>query len=204
MPLDAATIRAGFEQGAHSFMAAVRAVPDDRWDRPGALGEWTMRELVAHTVRAFVTTAGYLNGPVINDNVLTDPADYYRVGLSAPDVHQGVFTRARQAARQLHDPLGECEQIVRTTLATVAASADDDAANTFAGRMALIDYLCTRVVEVGVHTLDMQRALGLPPELHPDTSAVILDILIRRGDAVATILALTGRASLPAGYNVLD
>ena len=204
MPLDSATVRAGFEHGARSFLAAVQSVPSDRWDRHGALGDWTLRELVAHTVRAFVTTAGYLNGPIINDNVLADATDYYRVGLSAPDVHQGVLNRARQAARQLHDPLGECEQIVRTTLATVEASGDDEPANTFAGRMNLIDYLCTRVVEVGVHTLDIQRALGQPPDLHPDTSAVVLDILTRRGDAIAMILALTGRSALPQGFNVLD
>ena len=75
MPLDSATVRAGFEHGAHSFLAAVQSVPSDKWDRHGALGDWTLRELVAHTVRALVTTAGYLNGPIINDNVLADATD---------------------------------------------------------------------------------------------------------------------------------
>ena len=50
MPLDSATVRAGFEHGAHSFLAAVQAVPSDQWDRHGALGDWTLRELVLHLV----------------------------------------------------------------------------------------------------------------------------------------------------------
>ena len=59
-------------------------------------------------------------------------------------------------------------------LALVAATADDEPVNTFAGQITLIEYLATRVVELGVHTLDLQRATGQMPELHADTSAVVI------------------------------
>ena len=39
--------------------------------------------------------------------------------------------------------------------------------------MMLIEYLATRVVEIGVHTLDLQRATGQPLELHPGTSSMV-------------------------------
>ena len=75
--------------------------------------------------------------------------------------------------------------------------------NTFAGQITLIEYLATRVVELGVHTLDIQRATGQMAELHPDTSAVVLAVLTQLTSPVPIILALTGRAPLPADINVL-
>jgi hypothetical protein len=103
----------------------------------------------------------------------------------------------------LIDPLGEAENTIAQVLALVASTADDDPVNTFAGQITLIEYLATRVVELGVHTLDLQRATGQSPELHPDTSAVVLSVLTQLASPAPLILALTGRASLPSDYNVL-
>jgi hypothetical protein len=60
------------------------------------------------------------------------------------------------------------------------------------------------VVEIGVHTLDLQRATRQYPSLHPDTSAVVLRVLTELASPVALILALTGREPLPDGHNVLQ
>jgi hypothetical protein len=54
-----------------------------------------------------------------------------------------------------------------------------------------------------VHTLDLQRATHQHPALHADTSSVVLSVLTQLGNPLPVILALTGRASLPAGFNVL-
>ena len=81
--------------------------------------------------------------------------------------------------------------------------ADDEPVNCFAGQMTLVEYLATRVVEAGVHTLDLQRATGQFLELHPDTSAVAIAVLTELAPATTLILALTGRAPLPAGFNAL-
>ena len=198
-----AAVRAAFEEGAATLLRTLRAITPDLWDRRAALGEWSTRELTAHTLRAFVTIEGYLSAPPNSERVLADAADYYAVALSDPTAHQGVAARARQAGRQLIDPVGEAEATLANVLALVAATADDEPVNTFAGQITLIEYLATRVVEIGVHTLDLQRATGQLPELHPETTAVVLGVLTQLSSPVPIILALTGRVPLPADYNVL-
>ena len=198
-----AAVRAAFEEGARTLLTTLHGITPEWWDRRGALGDWTTRELTAHTLRAFLTVEGYLKAEPHSDRILSDAAEYYAVALSDPTAHQGVAARARQAGRQLIDPLGEAEATIEQVLALVAATADDEPVNTFAGQITLIEYLATRVVELGVHTLDLQRATGQHPELHPDTSAVVLSVLTQLAAPVPVILALTGRAPLPPEFNAL-
>lgn len=198
-----AAVRAAFEEGASTLLTTLRAITPEYWDRRGALGDWTTRELAAHALRAFITIEGYLAAAPATDRVLADAAEYYATVLSDPTVHQGVASRARQAGRQLIDPVGEAEATIERVLAQVAATADDDPVNTFAGQITLVEYLATRVVELGVHTLDLQRATGQHPELHPDTAAVVLSVLTQLTSPVPVILALSGRAPLPDNFNAL-
>lgn len=198
-----AQVRAAFHEGAATLLATLRAIGPELWDRHGALGDWTVRELTAHTLRAFITIDGYLAAEATTDRVLADASEYYQTVLADIGVHQGVNARARQAGRQLIDPLGEAESTIAQVLARVASTADDEPVNTFAGQITLIEYLATRVVELGVHTLDLQRATGQLPALHPDTSAVVLAVLTTLASPAPLILALTGRAALPSDYNVL-
>lgn len=198
-----AQVRAAFHEGAATLLTALRAIGPEQWDRQGALGDWTVRELTAHTLRAFITIDGYLSAQPTTDRVLADASEYYQTVLAGTGVHQGVNARARQAGRQLIDPLGEAENTITQVLALVASTADDEPVNTFAGQITLVEYLATRVVELGVHTLDLQRATGQLPELHPDTAAVVLAVLTQLASPAPLILALTGRAALPGDYNVL-
>jgi len=198
-----AAVRAGFAAGATTMLTALRGVLPEQWDRPGALGEWTTRELAAHTLRAFITVEGYLMAEPTTDRVLADAGEYYQAALANAGVHQGVASRARQAGRQLIDPVGEAETIVAQVLALVASTADDEPVNSPSGQMTLSEYLATRVVELGVHTLDLQRATQQPVELHADTASVIVHVLTNLAAPVPLVLALTGRSPLPAGYNVL-
>ena len=198
-----AAVRAGFAAGAATLLDTLRAVTPDQWDRGGALGDWTTRELAAHSLRAFITIEGYLMAEPTVDRMLTDAVEYYQTVLADVGVHQGVAARGRQAGRQLIDPVGEAESGIAQVLALVASTADDEPVKTFAGQITLIEYLATRVVEVGVHTLDLQRATAQPPMLHPDTSSVVVALLTQLASPVPLILALSGRAPLPADYNVL-
>lgn len=200
---DPAAVRAAFEEAATTFLSTVRAIGPEMWDRIGALGDWNVRELTAHTMRAFITIEGYLGAEPTTDRVLADAAEYYNTVLADPDAHRGVFSRARQAGRQLFDPIGEAEATVGRVVALVAATADDEPLNTFAGQITLAEYLATRVVELGVHTLDLQRATGQPLWIHPATSTVVLGVLSELSSHIALILALTGRAALPSGFNAL-
>ena len=198
-----AAVRAAFDEVGHTLLRTLRAITADQWDRPGALGNWTTRELAAHTLRAYITIEGYIGAEPRADRMIADAAEYYTVALADPSVHAGVAARGREGGRQLIDPVGEAESTVGRVAALVAATANDELVSTFAGQMTLVEYLATRVVEAGVHTLDLQRATGQYLELHPDTSAVIISVLSQLAPAPALILALTGRAALPPDFNVL-
>jgi uncharacterized protein (TIGR03083 family) len=199
-----AAVRAAFDEGGRGLLRTLRAITEEQWDRAGALGDWTTRELAAHALRAFVTVEGYLSAEPTVDRVIADAAEYYSVVLSDPSVHHGVAARGREAGRQLLDPIGEAEATITRVTALVAALADDDPVNSYAGQMTLVEYLATRVVELAVHTVDLQRATGQFLELHPDTSTVALAVLTQLAPAPALILALTGRSPLPPGFNVLS
>ena len=188
-----AAVRAGFEEGSRTLLNTLRSITADQWDRAGALGEWTTRELAAHSLRAFLTIEGYLLGEPKVDRVLADAGEYYSTVLTDPSVHRGVAARGHEAGRQLLDPVGEAEAVIAQTLARVAATADDEPVNAFA----------TRVVEIGVHTLDLQRATGQLMQLHSETSAVVLSVLTQLASPAPLILALTGRRPLPTDFNVL-
>jgi Mycothiol maleylpyruvate isomerase N-terminal domain len=198
-----AAVRDAFEHGATTFLDVLRGVSAEQWDQPNALGEMSTRELAAHALRAFITVEGYLAAEPHTDRVLADAAEYYIAALSDPNVHDGITARARQAGRQLIDPIGESEVTVARVLALVAATANDEPVNSFAGQMTLIEYLATRVVELGVHTLDLARATNQPAELHSDTAAVVLSVLTQLASPAQLILALTGRQSLPDDYNLM-
>jgi hypothetical protein len=78
---------------------------------------------------------------------------------------------------------------------------------TIAGGMRLGDYLPTRTFELAVHTADLTRALGLPPDV-PATAAahalrLVADLAVADGLAGPLLLAATGRSGLPPGYSVL-
>ena len=85
----------------------------------------------------------------------------------------------------------------------------DDAApvTTTVGPVRLVDYLPTRVLEIVTHTMDVSNAAGVPVETSREaltvTLALLSDIAVAHGDGVALAMALSGRRSLPEGFNVL-
>lgn len=199
---DPASVRAAFAEATATFLHTVEHTEPHQWELP-ALGEWSVRELTAHTLRAFTTTETYLSAEPTVDRVMADATEYYRTVLADPDIHRSVAARGRAAGATLDDPLGESQATAQRVGALVASTADDDTVHTFAGQIGFIEHLATRVVELAVHTLDLQRATGQYQHLHRDTVHVALSVLADLAEPTALILALTGRGSLPSVYNVL-
>jgi uncharacterized protein (TIGR03083 family) len=197
-----AAVRAAFEDAAASLLTTVARVEPHQWELPG-LGEWTVRELTAHTLRAFSTIERYLAAEPTVDRLIVDAADYLRVGLADPNVHAGVADRGRVAGAQLSDPVGESEATAQRVLALVASTADDEVINTTFGQMMFIEYLATRASEMALHTLDLQRATGQPTTLSPATSSMVVGLIAELAEPIALLSALTGRGTLPSDYNVL-
>jgi uncharacterized protein (TIGR03083 family) len=197
-----ASVRAAFEDASATLLTTIDRVAAHQWELPG-LGMWTVRELVAHTLRGFTTIERSLAAQPTVDRLIIDAADYYRIVLADPKVHAGVAERGRSAGAQLTDPVGETEATAQRVLAVVASTADDDVVETFAGQMMFIEYLATRATEVALHTLDLQRATGQPLELQPATSSMVVGLLAELAEPITLMSALTGRGHLPADFNVL-
>jgi uncharacterized protein (TIGR03083 family) len=197
-----AAVRAAFEDATTTLMSTVNLVEPHQWDLPG-LGVWTVRELTAHTLRAFTTIERYLAAEPSVDRLIVDAAEYYRNVFADPNINVGVAERGRAAGAQLADPIGECEATAQRILALVASTVDDDVVNTMFGQMMFIEYLATRAAELAVHTLDLQRATGQELNLRPATSAMVVGLMAELAEPIALLSALTGRGTLPADYSVL-
>jgi hypothetical protein len=197
-----AAVRAAFEDAAASFLHTIDRIEPHQWDLPG-LGVWNIRELTAHTLRAFTTIERYLAAEPFVDRLVVDAAEYFRIVLSDPNAHAAVAERGRQAGAQLIDPVGESEATAQRVLALVASTADDDVVETMAGKMMFIEYLATRAAELALHTLDLQRATAQPLALAPATATMVVGLMAGLADPIIVLSALTGRGTLPDDYSVL-
>jgi uncharacterized protein YlxP (DUF503 family) len=195
-------VRAAFEEAAATFLTTISKVQSHQWELPG-LGVWTVRELTAHTLRGFTTIERFLAAEPTVDRVIDEAVDYYSVALADANVHAGVAERGRAAGAELTDPLGESEATSQRVLALVASTADDEPVNTSVGQMMFSEYLATRAAELALHTIDIQRATGQQPHLHPATSSLVVGVIAGLADPVRLLSALTGRGALPTDYNVL-
>ncbi len=199
-------VRARYAGAAQAFLEVAGRVPDQAWSRP-ALGEWDVRALTGHTSRALTTVETYLATPAAGEQV-AGPVEYFLAvrGATSPDA---IAQRGRETGKALgQDPAAAVRELVRRVTDLVRNTPDDAPVATPAGAMTLIDYLPTRTFELAVHTLDLARALGLPPpaSLAPAVAAslelagAIGSRLPAAGDL---LLLLTGRTSLPDGLSVL-
>lgn len=197
---------AAFRQATTWYRSLVGAVDDDGWDRP-ALGEWSVRELVAHTARAFKTIEEYLTEPVKDPTEIWSAAAYFRVVLAeeTPDVH--ISARARREANDHDDWVAAVDDLARRAGQIVDRHAPDTPMHLFVGEMQLDQYLATRIVELVVHGLDLSAAIGLPTDPPAAASRVAITVLLdlaAPSDLSSIARLLTGRsASLPLTH-VLD
>src|SRR2546423_801831 len=199
-------IREAYEHAATLFVDVVGQIGPTRWDTP-ALGVWTIRDLVGHTSRALLTVESYLATPATQRDLLR-PVDYFlrvQAGLADPTA---VAARGREAGAALgSDPAATVRDIAARVLAQVKTVSDEVLVRTPVGGMRLIDYLPSRVFELGVHTLDLAAALPVPVVL-PETVATVAahllaDLAVQSGKATPLLLVGTGRGALPAGFSVL-
>ena len=195
-------------EGATAFALDIfEKIPDSKWEEPG-LGEWTVRELAAHTIRAWRTTLSYLDEALSADEPI--PAEtYFAQALTGPDVHVGVMLRGRDDARSLADPSATAKSIAREALQRVANETNDRLVPSRFGPLPLPEYLRTRAFELTVHGLDLARAAGVDipasaaQHIHAATKLAI-EVAAARQLSLPALLALTGRESLPEGFTVLD
>ena len=199
-------IRQAYADAAAFFVDTAARIDREAWSRP-ALGEWTVRALVGHTNRAFVTVETYLDNPA-EAAEMTRPVDYYfraAASLGDPAV---VAARGREAGEALGaNPSAAVQATAQRVLARVAREADDALLTTPVGGIRLIDYLPSRVLELTVHTADIVAAVKLGGEAPSSAARVTLhllaDLAVERRCAAPLLQSLTGRGPLSPAFNVL-
>jgi uncharacterized protein (TIGR03083 family) len=194
-----------FREASRWWRSIVGAIDDDRWDQ-AALGEWSVRELVAHADRAYRTVIEYTADEVKDPTIVYSAAGYFRIVLAEQTPHVHIAARAKAEAKERSDWLSATDELADVAERIVADSPGDTPVHTFVGEMMLDQYLATRVVELVVHGLDLAAAVDLPTPPPPAAGKVALSVLLdmAAADDIGSILRLlTGRpASLPLA-NVL-
>jgi uncharacterized protein (TIGR03083 family) len=193
-------------QATELFVSTVERVQPGQWDQP-ALGQWSVRDLVGHTGRAFQTVETYLDRPA-EAVTIESGAEYIRASVSIPGIHDQVAQRGREAGQALGpEPLDFIRTLADRVLLRVDQADPEQAIAVLAGGMRLRDYVLTRTFELVVHTLDLASAIGAPVQLPPEAGRIALDLAIsvalQSGEGAAVLRALTGRRPLPAGFSVV-
>lgn len=200
--------RRWFSGAGEGFVELVRGVRPADLERPG-LGEWTVRDLIGHTGRAFSTVVDYRAAPVDPAAALVPDAVAYFAAARTVTIDQAAIAeRGRAAGRALgDDPLAAVLEARGRALAVLDETADAEVLPTALGPMRLIDYLDTRGFELTVHGLDLAYALGVDaPEATERWLPAALRLLAGIADgaqAAHAVRALGGRAPLPVGFSLL-
>lgn len=198
-----------FYSAAASFAELVAKIQAGAWDGPG-LGEWDLRALVGHTSRSLTTVSAYLRTTAPRED-LRDPQEYYVFARQFATQAGGaaVLERGRQAGRDLGpDPAAAVEALAAQVRRDLDGADDDRLIEVIGGQgIRLSNYLPTRTFELAVHGLDIARAVGLDHALPRDVLAAAVrlaaDTAVTLGDGETLLMALTGRAPLPASFSVV-
>jgi uncharacterized protein (TIGR03083 family) len=204
--------REAFCQAARWYRSLVLGLRLDQLDGPG-LGEWNLRQLVAHGARALVTVAEYLRPAApagtefADDDPIAAAGSYYLSVRGRAGLHEDVAERGRAEAERLGDAL--LEEVAALVDRATDRVRQAPAGAVFETRFGVIGssaYLCTRTVELVVHGVDVAAAAGLEAEVPERAAAVTLAVLAelacQGGDAVTVIGALSGRRRLPEEFGL--
>lgn len=197
-----ATWRENYEAAARWFLEIAWAARDDL-DRPG-LGEWSVRELIGHTGRAFSTVVDYLAAGATEPVKITGAPDYFRAARSADP--EAIAARGREAGAALgRDPTTALSALASAAIATLATAPDHALLESPFGAMTLAEYLPTRTFELTVHTCDLATATGRAPTPPPGLAASAWALVgaLAGDETGGLLLALTGRTTLAPGFSVL-
>jgi uncharacterized protein (TIGR03083 family) len=208
MPANEVAAALAAESGA--LCAVLAGVTTADLDRASPCPPWTAGDLTCHVIIGARRIAQALRGPDDPAASLITTVGYYRADERfSPDVNADRIDAAHDLARQLGEPDAIRTELTRACAESVVLLAQAPADRVVRTRhgdwMLLTDFARTRVVEVGLHGLDLAVALDRPPWLSPEAATVLEELLLPTGNAAtlraelgcdraALIALLTGRA----------
>jgi uncharacterized protein (TIGR03083 family) len=152
---DPARTRAAVLAQFGNVRAAVRTLTPEQLALPTRLGDWTVRDLLAHLTMAVesVSLAAERPAPARAE---TGPLDY----AAATGRHaEAIADRSREIAEAHPDLDALYTRVGERFAATLERVPAERVIDTRAGAMTLADYLVTRTVELVVHTDDLNAAV---------------------------------------------
>jgi hypothetical protein len=192
-------VLAGYRAVAEEVAGLVATIDDP--EAPG-LGEWTVVELAAHTMRALTTVEQYLAAGPAGPPQLEDAAAYVTAYLDArrsdPDLDAQVAARGRDSVLALGDEPGAEFSATAARVTALLASLDGKATvATPWGAIELTDYLRSRVMELVIHGMDLAAALSVdwspPPAALTDSLHLLAEVAVRTGAGADLARMLGGR-----------
>ncbi|MDG4840322.1 maleylpyruvate isomerase N-terminal domain-containing protein [Micromonospora sp. WMMD967] len=201
-------VRAAFSAECARLTEVLTGLVDADLDRPTDCPPWTVRELIAHVHTGVGRLTDMLAAPA-PPRAEVDAAGYFGREKFTEQVDADRIAGGRRDALQVDGATlaTAMDRAWRTTDAAVAAAPPDRVVRTRHGdAMLLGEFLRTRVVEVGVHGLDLAAALDRPPWLTAGAAEVIAELLTGGHpvpaalgwDRMTVIRKTTGRAALTA------
>lgn len=180
---------APFFSASRFFTDAVSAVSPTRYEDAWS-DEWSVLDLIAHGNRANVLAVEYYERPV-------------RVAGPEYARPENIAARARQAVRDLgDDPVAAVREAAARAEAVVAAAPADAVVGTPFGVQTLDRYLQSRTAELVLHGLDLDTNIEPPIDAVSGCAAFLVMRATNGGRGVDVVRALSGRGSLPPGFNV--
>jgi uncharacterized protein (TIGR03083 family) len=203
--MPANSVVAALTAEAAALGAALAGLTVTDLDRASPCPPWTAGELTCHVIIGASRIAQALREPEDPAASLITTVGYYRADERfSPAVNADRIDAARNLARQLADPDAIRAELARACAESVgllAQAPGDRAVRTRHGDwMLLTDFARTRVVELGLHGLDLAVALDRPPWLTGAAATVLEELLLPDTGSAARLRAELGcdRATLIA------
>jgi len=144
------------------------------WDAPSALREWTVGGLAGHVARSVFLLPGILAAQVSEDDALVSAVDYFVSALSEADLDVGspkaLAIRERgmeSAGSDVEDLLARYDAVVADLEIVLRGLPEDHVVAALGMRLALREYLITRLVEMTVHADDLAVSVSASPPRFP-------------------------------------
>lgn len=204
------------EAQCKELSSLVGEFTDDDWDRPSRGEGWTVKELVAHCEGMLHRLVG-ANAEEVEGAPEIDRVGYYGYDPDGPREGEDPSKTFSEVIRErvVDEVGGRSGEDLRESLASAIAAALEGVRKVPADRvikrsghprMRFDEFVASRVLEFGVHTMDLGHATLRGERIHPDAAEIVRDILDRRlgaelpkglgWDTRTFILSGTGRRRL--------
>jgi uncharacterized protein (TIGR03083 family) len=163
-----------------ALAAAVLSLPEEDFARGTRCPPWDVKALLAHVWRGIDRIIVYTAEPA-PERIDSDAIAYFRGGYDPVADAADVAARGLEVADRFAtgaDLARDFDERSRRIADVARSMAAGRAVRTFGPCLRLDEYVCTRVLEVAVHGLDLADALGRDPWLTPGGAALVRSMLV--------------------------